>query len=147
MRLRYLGICFAVMVWATWSFAQSAPPISQIQPAPTDVNQPMSEPLSAVPVAENPCTDPAAAPFNACLTSLALYTEWMIVPGKGRGKLQEALLGLSNDVQSDWTGPRRSRTYLWRAYLFWPVAVGSFCVLLFIVRMIFRPQLSSSGPP
>lgn len=73
----------------------------------------------------------------------------MVVPSDTAPKhtLQLAIDGLYKDVQQDWTGPLRSRTYLRRAYILGPLAILLFAALIILVRRLSPPVLHAMAEP
>lgn len=99
---------------------------------------------------ESICDDPGDQQFKTCLSEIAKYTSWMVVPGPdnaSRGDLQGAIEDVYSKVQGEWTGPLKSRTHVKWLYVSIPVALTLYLLLVWTTPRYFRPVFPPGGRP
>ena len=95
------------------------------------------------------CESPDDKPWTGCLTEIAKYTAWMVVPSTdvSPGDLQSAIDGIYGDLQQEWTGPLRSRTHVRWLFLMVPGGLLAYLIIIFVVSRLFPPRFPPGGDP
>lgn len=97
------------------------------------------------------CTEAEAADptFFSCMHSVADYTQWMVAPNREaqKGKLNQAIDQLYEDLQNDWTGPLSDQRYVRRLYILIPALLGLYLLALYLIIRYSNPPADFRGPP